>query len=87
MSFSLTKDNKEAIEQLVALASNNEQDEIIFRKLFRSLNFICNEYVLVTRSGKSSLYGYFAVKGKKKHHKFAREYDEKALQNKLIEAG
>ena len=87
MSFSLTKDNKEAIEQLVALASNNDQDETIFRKLFSSLDFICNEYVLVTRSGKSSLYGYFAVKGKKKQHKFGREYDEKALQNKMIEAG
>jgi len=65
MSFSLTKDNKEAIEQLVALVSNIELDETIFRKLFRSLNFICNEYVLVTRSEKSSLYGYFAVKDRR----------------------
>ena len=85
--FCLTEENMIVVENIMNLIEENESDESCFRRCFTLCGIISIDYVLITRSDKPSMYGYFTEKGKKKELKIPRELDEESLEAKLQAAG
>ena len=76
-------ENRDVVDELVALAQQNEEDTTVLRHYFCKLKIICNEYVTITNGTDKSVYGYFATKGVKKALRFAPEMDMSAVNEKL----
>ena len=81
----LLEANRDLVQTLVTLSKEEEHDESVYRRLFLQLGAISNDYVVVTRPGKSSLYAYFAKKGVRRSNKIGQDIDETMLEQKLVE--